>query len=51
MLGKGGAYLGLILFFVLIYGSIIILLLLGLLSRVALFSLLGIPLLFKLMTL
>ena len=50
-LGKRGAYLGLILFFVLIYGSITILLLFGVLSRPALFSLLGIPLLFKLLAL
>jgi len=48
-LGKRGAYLGLILFFVLIYASIMILLLFGFLSRIAMFSLFGIPLLFKLM--
>jgi 1,4-dihydroxy-2-naphthoate octaprenyltransferase len=50
-LGKRGAYLGLILFFVLIYASIIILLLFGVLSWVAVFFLLGIPLLLKLMAL
>jgi len=50
-LGKRGAYLGLILFFVLIYASIMILLLFGFLSWVAVFSLLGIPLFFKLTTL
>ncbi len=50
-LGKRGAYLGLILFFVLIYASIMLLLLSGLLSRMAVFCLLGIPPLFKLMSL
>jgi 1,4-dihydroxy-2-naphthoate octaprenyltransferase len=50
-LGKRRAYLGLIVFFVLIYASIMILFLLGLLSRPAVFSLLGIPLLFKLLAL
>jgi 1,4-dihydroxy-2-naphthoate octaprenyltransferase len=44
-LGKRGAYLGLILFFVLIYVAIMVRLFFGFLSRVAVFCLLGVPLL------
>jgi 1,4-dihydroxy-2-naphthoate octaprenyltransferase len=47
-LGRKGAFLGLVAFFVLIYGSIIALVIFGVLSWVACFCLLGIPLFIKL---